>query len=175
MEAKKNLSKFAFWVLPLTIPLFLVLCWFLFTKPTIQPPKIDDVASDFAVKTLAGSSFQLSSHRGRWVIIDFWSTWCGPCVEMLPVLQQFSQETKTKNVELIAIEIRADKEKAKELQGQLHLSFPIGLDETGIASDYQVSVVPAMFVIDPQGRIRLTLEGGHTISELRDIIKRLGV
>jgi peroxiredoxin len=115
-------------------------------------PNAGDEAIDFKMKDLSGEEVTLSKFKGKKVIINFWATWCPPCKEEMPVMEDFYKKYRDK-VEILAINIDPQYN-VKEYQESLGLSFPILLDEDDkINKAYDILTVPTTYVINEQGII----------------------
>ncbi len=179
----KKKKPFAIWVVPLILPILFLVGWLLLSKQPHSGGE-NEQAFDFVVTTLDGGQFRLSQHRGKWVVVDFWSTLCGPCIEMLPVLEQFYQKNRGAHhqdehhqgagFEFIAIEINAAKEKIEEYKTEFSLSFPLGLGTEVVANEYHIDTVPTLFIIDPNGLIQAEIHGMHTLEELQKVMALKG-
>ncbi|HEY3329816.1 MAG TPA: redoxin domain-containing protein [Capsulimonadaceae bacterium] len=118
------------------------------------------VAPEFAVKDAAGKVVKLSDFAGRVVVIDFWSTWCGPCQQSMPVTNAVAQKYAAKPVTVLAINVW-DNQKAfvawlpkhKKLSAMTFLIDPTEGDDSVASKLYNVSGIPTQYVIDPAGKI----------------------
>lgn len=115
-------------------------------------PNIGEKAIDFKLETLTGKDITLSSLKGKKVIINFWATWCPPCKEEMPIMQEFYIQHQ-KNVEILAINIDPQYN-VKEYKDNMGLTFPILLDKDDkINTAYDILSVPTTYVINEQGII----------------------
>ncbi|MEW5913798.1 MAG: TlpA disulfide reductase family protein [Thermodesulfobacteriota bacterium] len=116
---------------------------------------------DFDLPTLEGGRLKLSDFRGRVVIIDFFATWCGPCKQALPKLNDFAKQFADRGVSAIAYSVdKGGPHLVKPFVSRLGLDMPVVLGTTGHAEKIgQVRVLPTTLIIDPQGRVVKRYEG----------------
>jgi thiol-disulfide isomerase/thioredoxin len=121
--------------------------------PTAAPTEAPFYAPDFRLNSLDGTVYQLSDLRGRWVVINFWATWCAPCVEEMPVLQQVA-DRYGENLLVLGINMRETAAEISTFVDALGLQFPILMtpdDATLIA--YSVVGLPQTVIVNPAGII----------------------
>ncbi len=120
------------------------------------PPVLPRPAPKFTLANLAGEKIALENFRGKAVLIDFWATWCKPCVKSMPALQKLHDKLSPAGFTVLGISIDEEGRKKVEAFIKKHqIAYPILLDaETNPAwKIYKVKVIPAMFLVDQQGRI----------------------
>ncbi|WP_059170646.1 redoxin domain-containing protein [Bacillus sp. FJAT-27445] len=110
-------------------------------------------APDFELKTLSGENIQLSSLKGKKVMLNFWATWCGPCKAEMPAMQQLSTEVDS-DVAILAVNIDPHMN-VQEFVDQNGITFPILLDEEDeVNAMYKIISIPTTFFIDSEGIIQ---------------------
>ena len=121
------------------------------------------VAPAFAADTADQRTLRLADFRGRYVLLNFWATWCVPCLQEMPSLERLYRSLGPERLTVLAIS--QDDDGARQvapLVRKLHLTFPIALDsEQRVAAGYGVSVLPSTFLIDPQGRVLAAANGAR--------------
>lgn len=130
-------------------------------------------APDFSLSILAGKKkWKLSDHRGRVVMVDFWATWCGPCIHTMPEVDALNKKYKDKKVEVVSISIdlftQSSVEQIHRFLEDKHFSMPILVGELKEIASYvladsggrKVVVIPNTYIIDPEGVIRFHMTGG---------------
>jgi thiol-disulfide isomerase/thioredoxin len=134
----------------------------------------DRAALEFQAQTLDGGELQLSSLKGKVVLLNFWGIWCIPCRKEIPKLQAMYEELRTQGLEIVGIDVGDEADMARKYVAQQSMSYPVLLGEE-IAGDYDVEVFPTNVIIDRAGRIRHVEEGYDegTTDVLRDIIEVL--
>jgi len=116
--------------------------------PSPTPPFY---APDFALAALDGTSYHLAELRGRWVLLNFWATWCAPCVEEMPLLQQLADD-HPESLLVLGINQREDAALVADFARDHGLRFPLLLNPPdGIVLDYNIMGLPQSLLIDPQG------------------------
>lgn len=126
-------------------------------------------APDFAGTTLNGEAVSLSDYEGETLVLVFMASWCGPCREESPEIDQFYQDNKDR-VALLAIAVDDSEESMAAFMTENGLTFPVMLDVDNAAGEYRVTAVPTTVVIDPQGNIVKRIIGGTTAAELSSIV-----
>jgi DsbE subfamily thiol:disulfide oxidoreductase len=119
-------------------------------------------APDLTIQTLNGKgTFSLASVKGKPVIVDFWATWCGPCKESFPKLEELSKRLGDK-VEIIGISVDDEKKGVLEFAKENGATFAIGWDEGHvIAARWKVGTMPTTFIVDGEGTVRFIHDGYH--------------
>jgi peroxiredoxin len=121
------------------------------------------VAPNFTLKNLDGEDVSLSQFRGKYVLVNFWATWCGPCKIEMPSLEALYQRFKNKNFALLAISNDMfGSTVVKPFIKANNLNFTILLDQRLKASNaFGVTSLPATYMIDPEGKIIGALLGAE--------------
>ena len=113
-----------------------------------------EAAPDFTLATVAGDSLSLASLKGQVVLVDFWATWCGPCIAEMPVLQQLYEDFDGRGVEIVAVSTDITTAKVPAFVDRHGLTFPILLSGLSVQALYRVTALPTLFVVDQRGTIR---------------------
>ncbi len=127
-------------------------------------------APNFSLTDIDGKNLKLSDFRGKWVILDFWGSWCKPCRNSNPALVELYGKYKDKGLEVIGFAARDKREKLKEAIAEDNLTWPqINLSETenerDILDKFNVSLFPTKILIDPQGNISVISRGYHKTAD----------
>lgn len=117
-------------------------------------------APGFDLESLSGNRVVLEQLRGRVVVLDFWASWCGPCMQSMPavedVVEQFGER-----VVLVPVNIQEDAERVSAAVKRLSLSTNVALDATGkVAADYQANAIPQTVIVDRNGIVQHVFVGG---------------
>jgi peroxiredoxin len=110
-------------------------------------------APEFRLPGIDGKEHRLSDDRGRYLLVNFWAVWCIPCRHEMPSLERLYQQVGRDELGLIAIHVGPSLEGAGSLAEQLHLGFPIMVDEDVTLGAWGVRGLPTTYLLDPKGRI----------------------
>lgn len=109
---------------------------------------------------VTGGHFNRSDFTGRVTLINFWASWCGPCVEEIPALNRLREHMKDKPFELISINYAEQAQQIREFLEMVEVDFPVLLDQDGsYSARWNVLVYPATFVIAADGNIAYGVNG----------------
>jgi peroxiredoxin len=123
-------------------------------------PLSGEESPDFTLKSRDGGNIKLSEQRGNIVLVNFWASWCGPCRQELPAFEALYQEYQDLGVEILAVNVDDEAEKAKVLLQDIEVSFPVLFDTSGEVSQlYDVSAMPTTVIVDRDGNVRLLHPG----------------
>ena len=107
------------------------------------------------LQDLHGRTHRLADYRGKVVLVNFWATWCEPCREEMPSIERLRQSLAGKPFEVLAVNIGEPLGRIERFLEKMPLGFPMLLDrDTGAAKAWKARVVPATFLVGPDGRIR---------------------
>lgn len=132
-------------------------------------------APDFTLKdVLQGNDYSLSQFKGKVVLINFFTFFCGPCRDEMPDLEKINQEMKGKGFETLGIALSSDPTQIRFLVKQLGLNYPVLLGDEKVSKAYgNVEVVPTTFIIDKQGNIVHKVLGTRKKEEFVKMIQAL--
>ena len=139
-----------------------------------QGPQVDKLAPDFQLQTLDGRAVSLGDFRGNPVLLNFWTTWCGPCRFEMPFIQGIFEKKEWSDTGLVilAIDIGENPSVVKEFVESFGLSFTVLLDTNqDVALKYNIRAIPTTFFIDKDGIIQDIKVGAF--SSKTEIEKRL--
>jgi len=126
--------------------------------PSLPVPKVGDPAADLAVTTTDGAQLRLSSLRGQYVLLDFWASWCAPCLARLDDVEGLRRRYEAGGrLTVVGLNLDADAERAQQVLAQKPLPWRHALlgewTDTDVPRLMGISSIPAYVLIDPEGRI----------------------
>ncbi|MGN6417477.1 MAG: peroxiredoxin family protein [Pseudobacter sp.] len=133
-------------------------------------------AIDFTLPSLNGEMASLKSFKGRYVLVDFWASWCVPCRKESPFLKAAFAKFQNRNFTILGISVDTKEDAWKAAVHQDGLTWTQLIETRGMkegaAADYGVSAIPANFLIDPQGKIiAKNLRGAELEEKLKEILQ----
>ncbi|MDJ0919403.1 MAG: TlpA disulfide reductase family protein [Woeseiaceae bacterium] len=112
-------------------------------------------APDFALKSSTGDNLRLSEYRGDVVMVNFWATWCGPCRQEMPLLEELFSRYERVGFTLLGVNIDDDPRRAMAMAEELGVTFPVVFDNTKEVSRlYDVNAMPVTVLVDKEGQVR---------------------
>ena len=147
---------------------------------SVTAPKIGEMAGDFEFDMPAGRKSSISALRGNYVLVDFWATWCKPCVEKLDQVERLAEQfTGNKPLVVVGANLDANPERARQFLKSRPLGWKQAFlgdwSDTDVPRRYSIASVPAFVLIDPNGRIAAQETSLEAITlKLRDVAQKPG-
>ena len=117
-------------------------------------------APDLALKSATGENLRLSEYRGNVVMINFWATWCGPCRQEMPLLEELYARYERVGFNLLGVNIDDDSRRAMDMAEELGVSFPVLFDaRKEVSRLYEVEAMPVTVLVDREGTVRYVQHG----------------
>ncbi|MDJ0807652.1 MAG: TlpA disulfide reductase family protein [Gammaproteobacteria bacterium] len=128
---------------------------------------------DFELPGLDGETHRLSDYRGKWVLVNYWATWCPPCREELPELEVFYNNHKDEDAVVIGVAMEnIDEDRLRKFVEKQFLSFPILMSKPVARSELgAIPGLPTSFLINPKGEVTARQVGPVTAEDLEEFIK----
>lgn len=132
----------------------------IFSSGLSAAKEINQPAPNFTLKSLSGKNLKLSEFRGQVILLNFWASWCGPCRQEMPILEEIHNRYKDLGFSVLGVNVDSDPEKAKQLLKDTPVSFPILLDMQNRTSElYHLEAMPTTILIDRDGTMRYLHKG----------------
>jgi peroxiredoxin len=138
-------------------------------------------APPLALRDIDGGEVRLDAFRGRTVVVNFWATWCAPCVAEMPSLERLRARFARDGLEVLAVNLQENAARIRPFAERLGLTMPMLRDHDGSArSAWGVRVFPTTFVVGPDQRLALAAIGeidwddADVVARIRDVIARPG-
>ncbi len=128
--------------------------------------------ADNVLQTLNGDDIALSSLKGKWVFINYWASWCRPCIDEIAELNRFYEHNRANNVVVFAVNYDAlPTNKQQRMVRKFNIRYPsLKQNPAALLHLGDISVVPITFVLNPRGQLIDTLYGGQTMASLNEVI-----
>ncbi len=139
------------------------------------PPRVSRPAPTFVVETFNSGKFNLSEHRGKVVVVNFWATWCPPCVAEMPGFDATYRRLKDDGLEIVGLSLDQDGPAVvKNFLAKRRISYPIAMGDPATAIQFGIgNGIPYTVFIDRQGNIRDTVTGGLSEAVFEQKVKAL--
>ena len=149
-------------------------------KKPVSPSEIDKLeknkAPDFSLKDLSGRPVTLLSLKGKVVLLNFWATWCPPCISEMPVFNKLYRELRSRGLEIVAISADRSESYLRDYISKHSLEYKVLYDESRtVVKQYKVFSMPTTFLIDKNGVIVEKFFGEYdwTDQEIKKKIEKL--
>jgi len=164
-------------VIALWIGVAIVACSGGFPNPQDQSqlPLVNKPAKDFELENMNGEKIRLSDYKGHIVVMNYWATWCGPCISEMPLFQKFSDQYGPQLV-VFGIDNQETVEEIRPYVDKLNITYEILLDKDAqVHVDYQVYGLPTTIIVDQNGIVKVNHIGIMTEKQLLGYLRQLGV
>jgi len=118
------------------------------------------VAPDFTLKSNDGANLRLSEFRGEVVMINFWASWCGPCRQEMPLLDELYTQYQPLGFTILGVNVEQDSTQAKRMLKDIPVNFPVLFDnQSEVSKLYKVVAMPSTVLVDRDGNVRYLHQG----------------
>jgi thiol-disulfide isomerase/thioredoxin len=142
----------------LAIPMF---AFFMQAASAAEFIKVEPAAPpSLVLKDLKGKSYNLAAHKGKVVLVNFWATWCPPCIEEMPSMQRLKEKMAGRPFVMLGVNSGEPRTDVDEFLKRIKVDFTILLDsDSSVTRRWKVFGLPTSFLVDRQGKVRYTLTG----------------
>ena len=146
------------------------LVWLLLHPQRHGPVKLGESAPGFTLAQLPSGTLSLSEFKGHVVVLNFWATWCPPCVMETPSLEKFATEMKSDGVVVLGVSVDENENQLNQFIQQYHLSYPVGRDPSAaLANSYGTYKLPESYIIGRDGHVADKIIGATNWTDPRMI------
>lgn len=129
-------------------------------------------AQSFVFKDLQGHQQRLQDYRGKWVLVNFWATWCPPCLEEIPDLAALHEAHKNKDLVVIGVALDSSKESVVEFIAKKKIAYPMVFGDYNMAEQVgEVEALPTSYLYDPTGKLVSYQQGMVSKASVESYIK----
>jgi thiol-disulfide isomerase/thioredoxin len=129
-------------------------------------------AEPFVFKDMQGHEQRLQDYRGKWVLVNFWATWCPPCLEEIPDLIALHEAHKNSDLVVIGVALDSTRESVVEFVAKKNIGYPIVFGNYELAEQVgEVEALPTSYLFDPAGKLVSYQQGMVTRSSVESYIK----
>jgi peroxiredoxin len=144
-------------------------------SPNGEAPSIGHTAPDFELQNLSGQSIRLGELRGHPVLINFWATWCGYCIDEMPFIEKYYERYASELI-VLAVEVGDPIAKVRSVVTKNGYKFPILLDPDNLVyKKYRLNTFPVTFILDESGVIRVKHQGYMSEDKLVKYLDEVGL
>jgi peroxiredoxin len=136
------------------------------------------LAPSFTLPSRSGDTVSLGQLKGKVVMLNFWASWCGPCRQEMPLLEQMHKRYSALGFTLVGVNVDANSKDAEDWLSKTPVSFPVLFDrESKVSKMYEVSAMPSTVFIDRKGNVRYLHRGykagdeGEYLNQIRALLK----
>jgi peroxiredoxin len=128
-------------------------------------------AVEFSMKDLKGQTHRLTDYRGKWVLVNFWATWCPPCQQETPELVALHNAHQAKDLVVLGVALDSRKKDVEKFVTKYQVSYTMGVGDYKMAAQLgEVEALPTTFLIDPTGKLVGFQEGMITRSAIESFL-----
>jgi thiol-disulfide isomerase/thioredoxin len=129
-------------------------------------------AQGFVFKDMQGQTQRLSDYRGKWVMVNFWATWCPPCLEEIPELVALHNAHKDRDLVVLGVALESKPSSVKELAARMGITYPLVMGTYKMAEQIgEVDVLPTSYLYAPNGELVSYQAGALTRESVETYIK----
>lgn len=174
MEVKKRRSVMRISIFVLITAALVYTLYLSIDKKEVDAVSIGDDAPNFLLKDMNGNEHKLSDYKGKGVFLNFWATYCGPCKEEMPYMNNVFREYQSKGVEILAINTGEAELLVNKFIDTYDLNFPVLYDrDEAVTVAYDFIPLPTTFLIDADGKIVDIIAGSLTEEDIRNYMDKI--
>ncbi len=131
------------------------------------------LARPFEFTDMQGNAQRLNDYRGKWVLVNFWATWCPPCLEEIPDLVELHRAHSNKDLVVIGVVLDSSEKSVRKFIDRFKMNYPVVLGDYALAAQVgEVEVLPTSYLYNPRGELVSYQQGMITRDSVESYIKR---
>ncbi|WP_422123446.1 thiol-disulfide oxidoreductase ResA [Planococcus sp. X10-3] len=144
------------------------------TAEDVEFLRTGDKAPDFVLQDMEGNSHKLSDYKGEGVFLNFWGTWCEPCVEEMPAMDRQYSEYEQQGVHVLAVNIAQSDFEVQSFVDRFGLSFPVVIDKSkSVMTAYNIRPLPTTILVNPEGEIERIVTGEMSEQDIKGYMEEI--
>lgn len=128
-------------------------------------------SNDFSLQDIDGNIIYLSNYQGKVVVLNFWATWCGPCVAEIPDFVEVYNQYKNRDVQFIGVSLDSDMNALKQFVSENKMNYPVLIDDNNVSTIWNIEYIPTTYILDRNGNILTSRVGQMAKSDLINLIE----
>jgi thiol-disulfide isomerase/thioredoxin len=149
-------------------------------KPKVNYPPAPSAIMQADIKNLDGTTFKLQDKKGKVVLVNLWATWCGPCINEMPHLNEMQEKYKDKGFEVIGLDSdNESKEDIEAFAAKQKLNYPLGWADGALMTEFvkltRLNGIPQSILINREGQLTGVFTGGgkNTIAKMKETVEKI--
>ncbi|HSJ38489.1 MAG TPA: thiol-disulfide oxidoreductase ResA [Planococcus sp. (in: firmicutes)] len=144
------------------------------TAEDVKFLRTGDEAPDFTLQDMEGNTHKLSDYKGEGVFLNFWGTWCEPCVKEMPAMDRQYNVFKEQGVQILAVNIAQSDFEVQSFVDRFNLSFPVVIDKSkSVMIAYNIRPLPTTILVNPEGEIERIVTGEMTEQDIKGYMEEI--
>lgn len=127
--------------------------------------------NDFNLQDIDGNTVSLSNYQGKIVVLNFFSTWCGPCIAEIPDFVEVYNQYKNKNIQFVGVSLDSDMGALKQFISENKMNYPVVVDDGNVSNIWNIEFIPTTYILDRNGNILTSRIGQMAKADLVNLIE----
>jgi len=128
-------------------------------------------SNDFSLKDIDGNTVSLSNYQGKIVVLNFFSTWCGPCIAEIPDFVEVYNQYKDRNIQFVGVSLDSDMGALKQFISENKMNYPVVVDDGNVSDIWSIEFIPTTYILDRNGNMLNSRVGQMAKVDLVNLIE----